>query len=125
MIGNVSLGCEIYVRLYHRSPLIKAVIQKISNRIIIRCENQIKNVWSGNPVAIYLKRGQYGISWDSEISDFMVLGSGTIRSPGISIWENDPTTTNRFAESAKLSPFHMDRDFWEEILYSGWHRQAF
>ena len=66
------------------------------------------------------------MSWDSEISDFMVFGAGTIQSQGISIWESNPNILNRFSDDLpNLSPFHSDKDFWNEILASGWFSFGF
>jgi hypothetical protein len=64
-------------------------------------------------VAIYLKRSDYGFNWNNSIdSDYMVLGSATIESPGISIWE---------MKNNLLTPFRTEKLFWRELLDLGWY----
>ena len=57
---------EVFVRLYHRSPLVRATVKRVDGRTLVRCEQQFKCLASGNPVGFYIRKGQFGISWNNQ-----------------------------------------------------------
>ena len=91
---------EIFIRVYHRTSLIPATIRKFDEKCLVISKVPILNLWSGNPVAFYANLcGLQNV----------VIGSGTIESPGLSIWEQ---------KEKHLTPFRTQRKFWNSVLES-------
>ena len=91
---------KISIRVYHRTALIPATVRKLDQKILVIAEEPVQNPWAGNPVAFY--------STVSGIEN-VVIGSGTIESPGLSIWEQTWKI---------LTPYRSEKIFWNSLLES-------
>ena len=102
-----------------------AAIRKIDGHIFCWMDKPIQNLTRGHPVAIYIRKEQFGLQWDqsddpslemlligrfdSSLDAIMnsLLGGGCIHSAGISLWE---------MQNFKLQPFRK-HPFWAEMLH--------
>ena len=91
---------KIFIRVYHRTALIPATVRKLDQKILVIAEEPVQNLWAGNPVAFY--------STVTGIEN-VVIGSGTIESPGLSIWEQTWKI---------LTPYRSEKIFWNSLLES-------
>jgi len=101
---------SVFVRLYHRSPVIPAAIRKIDGHIFCWMDKPIQNLTRGHPVAIYIRKEQFGLHWeqsDDPSLEMLLIGGGCIHSAGISLWE---------MQNFKLQPFRK-HPFWAEMLH--------